>query len=256
MLLGDTRARKWLVIAGGLGMTLSAALVAGAHSFSTILLAGIISSPSSGAFVTLSQATLMDLNPGREPHMMARWSASGALANLIAPLLLAGGFALAFGWRWMYAMLAAWGLIWTLLTASRPFPLPPHAAATAEAGSGGYPAVLGGLLRSLWATVRNLDLLRWLALLEMSDLLLDIFSGYAALYFADVIGLNAVQTSLVLSLLMLVGLIDDLVLIPLLERFPGRAIVRFTADWAVLIYAAFLLAPGRRSRSGWPCLSG
>ena len=268
MLLGDTPWRKHLVIAGGLGMALSAALVAGAHSFTAILLAEIISFPSSGAFVTLSQATLIDLNPGREPHMMARWSASGALANLIAPLILAGGFALALGWRWMYAALAAWGLVLTLVTAFRPFPAHPHAVSSAIDGSGERQSVLRGLFRNLWEAVHNLNLLRWLALLEMSDLLLDMFSGYVALYFADVMGLNAVQTGLALSLLMLVSLVSDLALIPLLERFSGRAIVRFTAAWAILVYAAFLLAPWtlvkiglallvRLSTLGWyPVLEG
>jgi FSR family fosmidomycin resistance protein-like MFS transporter len=243
MLLGDTRWRKLLVIAGGLGMALSAALVAGAHSFAAILLAEIIAFPSSGAFVTLSQATLMDLNPGREPHMMARWSVSGALANLIAPLVLAGGFALALGWRWMYTVLAGWGLLLTLVTALRPFPRHPRAVSAEAEGPGRKPSTARILLRNLWETARNLNLLRWLGLLEMSDLLLDMFSGYVVLYFADIVGLNAVQTSLALSLLMLVSLIDDLVLIPLLERLPGRTIVRFTASWAVLVYAAFLLAP-------------
>jgi FSR family fosmidomycin resistance protein-like MFS transporter len=242
MLLGDTRYRKHLVIAGGLGMALAAALVAGAHSFTALLLAEIISFPSSGAFVTLSQATLMDLNPGREPHMMARWSASGALANLIAPLILAGGFALALGWRWMYAALAVWGLVLALVTVFRPFPVHPHAVSSATDESGGTLWVLRTLFRNLWVTIHNLNLLRWLALLEMSDLLLDMFSGYVALYFADVMGLDAVQTSLALSLLMLVSLVSDLATIPLLERFSGRAIVRFTAAWAVLAYTAFLLA--------------
>ncbi len=43
---------------------------------------------------------------------------------------------------------------------------------------------------------------------------------------------------------MLVSLVSDLALIPLLERFAGRAIVRFTAAWAILVYTAFQLAPG------------
>jgi len=128
--------------------------------------------------------------------------------------------------------------------------------------------VLRGLVRNLWEAICNYNLLRWLALLEVSDLLLDMFSGYVALYFADVMGLDAVRTSLVLSLLMLVSLVSDLVTIPLLERFAGRAIVRFTAAWAVLVYAAFLLAPWplvkialalfvRLSTLGWyPVLEG
>ncbi len=102
MLLGDTRCRKWLVVGGGLAICLALLMLAGAQSFTVALLAFVIAFPASGAFVTLSQATLMDLNPGRQAQMMARWTAAGSLGNLIGPLLLAGGFALGWGWRWAY----------------------------------------------------------------------------------------------------------------------------------------------------------
>lgn len=265
MLLGDTRLRKFIVIAGGLGMSISAALIAGAHSFTAILLAGIISAPCSGAFVSLSQATLVDLNPGREAHVMARWSISGSLANLVAPLILAGGFALAFGWRWIYAVMAVGGLILTLIAASRPFPV--HHPAPSDNPDTRL-AALSRLARNLWEMIRNWNLLRWLWLQQMSDLLLDMFSGYVALYFADEMGLTAAETGLALTMLMLVSLVSDLALIRLLERFAGRAIVRFTAFWAIPIYAAFLLAPWplvkiglallvRQATLGWyPVLEG
>lgn len=99
-------------------MAFSLLLVAGAHSYPLLLLAFVVSFPASGAFVTLSQATLMDLNPGREPHMMARWTVAGTLGNLIGPLLLAGGFSLALGWRWAYVFLALFGIALTLLCAA------------------------------------------------------------------------------------------------------------------------------------------
>ena len=63
-LLGDTRYRKRLVIGGGLAICLALLLLAGAQNFSMALLALVIAFPASGAFVTLSQATLMDQNPG------------------------------------------------------------------------------------------------------------------------------------------------------------------------------------------------
>ena len=102
MLLGDTGSRKRLVVGGGLAIALSLLLVASARSFPVVLLAFSMSYPASGAFVSLSQATLIDLNPGREPQGMARWSVAGSFGNLLGPLLVAGGFALALGWRWVY----------------------------------------------------------------------------------------------------------------------------------------------------------
>jgi FSR family fosmidomycin resistance protein-like MFS transporter len=94
MLLGDTRHRKRLVVGGGLAICLALLMLAGAQNFPVAVLALVIAFPASGAFVTLSQATLMDQNPGRQEQMMARWTAAGSLGNLAGPLLLAGGFAL------------------------------------------------------------------------------------------------------------------------------------------------------------------
>src|SRR4030042_2565985 len=111
MLLGDTRYRKHIMLGGGLAIVLSLVAIASANSFSLVLVAMVIGFPASGAFVSLSQATLMDLNPGREPHMMARSTVSGSVANLIGPLILAAGLALGFGWRWAYFGMAILCLI-------------------------------------------------------------------------------------------------------------------------------------------------
>jgi len=240
MLLGDTFLRKRLILGGGLGMAFTALIIAGVQSFPVLLLAEMLCFPSSGAFVTLSQATLMDLNPGREPHMMARWSVAGSLANLIGPLLLAGGFALALGWRWAYGLAAILGLALTMLVWKRPFTAHEPPKGTQLPGT---LATIKSLLRNLWEALRNPKLLRWEALLLMSDLLLDVFTGYATLYFVDVVGLSQVHTALVLSLMMLAGLISDVMLIPLLERFNGQKIVRISATLMIPLYAAFLLAP-------------
>ena len=89
MLLGDTRLRKRLMVGGGLIIAFSLLLLASASSFPVILAAFIISFPASGAIVTLSQATLIDRNPGREHQMMARWTVTGSLGTVLGPLVLA-----------------------------------------------------------------------------------------------------------------------------------------------------------------------
>lgn len=122
LLLGDTRYRKHIMLGGGLAIIISLLLIAGTHSFPLVLLGMVIGFPASGAFVSLSQATLMDLNPGREPHMMARWTLAGSIANLIGPLLLAGGLALGFGWRWAYFGMAGICLVLVCLTWLRQIP--------------------------------------------------------------------------------------------------------------------------------------
>jgi FSR family fosmidomycin resistance protein-like MFS transporter len=242
MLLGDTHWRKHIVTGGGLAIVLSLVLIATAHSFPLILAAMIIGFPASGAFVTLSQATLMDLNPGREAHMMARWTASGSVANLVGPLFLAAGFALGFGWRWAFFALAGLCLVLVLIQWPNKFPTHPHSEAL-QGSAQHSTQQLRGILSGLWEALRNRSLLRWMALLQFSDLLLDVLTGYLPLYFTDVSGFSIAQASLLLSVLMGAGLISNLALIPLLERMPGRTVVRWSSAATLLIYPLFLLLP-------------
>jgi FSR family fosmidomycin resistance protein-like MFS transporter len=99
------------------------------------------------------------------------------------------------------------------------------------------------LLAGFWEAMRNPILMRWLILLQFSDLLLDVLAGYLPLYFTDVTGMSIAQASLMMSVLMLAGLISNIVLIPMLDRFPGRNLVRISAGVTGVLYAAWLLAP-------------
>ncbi|MFZ2098589.1 MAG: MFS transporter [Anaerolineales bacterium] len=238
MLLGDTRYRKHIMLAGGLAIILSLLAIAGTRLFPFMLFGMVIGFPASGAFVSLSQATLMDLNPGREPHMMARWTLFGSVANLIGPLILAGGFALGFGWRWMYFAMAGLCLLLVLMTRLRQIPLHPGIENPLRSKQS-----IHDLLQGLWEAVRNPQLIRWMILLQLSDLLLDVLTGYLPLYFTDVAGFSVAQASLMFSVLMLAGLISNIVLIPVLERFAGRKVVRLSAGVTGVLYAVWLLTP-------------
>ncbi len=236
MLLGDTHLRKALVIGGGLAVVLAIALIASAPSFMVILGATILAFPASGAFVTLAQATLVDQNPQREAQVMARWTLAGSIGNLVGPILLAGVFAAGLTWRWGYWALAAVALPLVLLVLRSPFPKP--AAVHAN-----WRAELSALGRGAWQALTNLSLLRWMLLIEIADLLLDIFTSFAPLYFTNVAGMDNTQASLALSLMLAGSLIADAITIPLLERFQGRSLVRWSAVVALALFAAFLLAP-------------
>ena len=240
MLLGDTRLRKHLMIGGGLIITLSLLLLANASSYPFVLAAFMISFPASGAFVTLSQATLMDHNPGREHQVMARWTVAGSLGTVLGPLVLAGGFALAFGWRWVFTVLGVMAFVLTISLMR--YRITAHGSSLVQPEEVN-PGVPKRLLQNLWQALRNAHLLRWVLLLQLSDLLLDVFTGYVALYFTDVVGMKAAQASLLLGVLMGAGLIADLLLVPLLEKVPGRKVVRISAFLAVILYPTWLLVP-------------
>jgi MFS transporter, FSR family, fosmidomycin resistance protein len=247
MLLGDTRLRKRLVVGGGLAIVLALLLAAWAPTFTWLLVAMVVMFPASGAFVSLAQATLMDAHPGREAQMMARWVVSGSVANLVGPLFLAVLLTASLTWREAFISLAGLGLLLTLWTARQDFPavaITTHEAAHSEPMRLAVWHEIRALVRGLGAAITNLGLLRWIILLATADLLGDIYTSYLPLYFTDMVGTSQTQTSLLLSLFMGAGLISDLVVVWLLERFPGRRVVRISAGIIAILFPAWLLVTG------------
>jgi FSR family fosmidomycin resistance protein-like MFS transporter len=94
------------------------------------------------------------------------------------------------------------------------------------------------------AALRNREVLRWLGLLEAADLLLDIFHGYLALYLVDVARTDARVAALGVAVWTGAGLVGDWLLLVVLRRVSGRRFLRVTAVAALVVYPAFLLAPG------------
>lgn len=86
-------------------------------------------------------------------------------------------------------------------------------------------------------------MLRWLILLRFSDLMLDVLLGYLALYFVDVVGVTAGQAATAVAVWTGVGLLGDVLLIPLLERVPGLRYLRLSAAVKLMLFPAFLLIP-------------
>jgi FSR family fosmidomycin resistance protein-like MFS transporter len=237
-ILGDVWKRRVLILGGGLFFAASLLLTSLSGSFVVLLVSFIIFNPASGAFVSLSQATLMDSDPARHEHNMARWTLAGSLGVLLGPLLL-GGLALAgFGWRGAFLALALSSLgifffTWRRLprSTSRQPVLP--------------------RLEDLWVGLRNAlsalrrgEVLRWLVLLEFSDLMLDVFYGFLALYFVDVAGLTSAQAALAVAVWTGAGLLGNFLLIPLLERVSGLATLRVSVVLEFILFPAFLLVPG------------
>src|SRR5439155_299758 len=62
--------------------------VASAGSFAVLMVAFIAFYPASGAFVSLTQAEIMDARPDRQAQVMARWDLAGAAGAVAGPLLL------------------------------------------------------------------------------------------------------------------------------------------------------------------------
>ena len=71
--------------------------------------------------------------------------------------------------------------------------------------------------------------------------MLDILSGFLALYFVDVVDTSNTQASFALTVWLGLGLLGDFLLIPLLERVPGLAYLRLSATIVLCLYPTFLV---------------
>lgn len=234
-ILGDVWKRRILILGGGILFALALLLVGISQSFIALLAANILFYPSSGAFVGLSQAALMDHDPTRHEHNMARWALAGSLGQVIGPLLLGVSVALGVGWRGGHGLFAVLALV--LVTAAWRHPFVTPAQANGEATS--FKASLISALKAL----RRLDLLRWLTLLEFSNLMLDVLLGYLALYMVDVAQVSQAEAGIAVAVWTGVGLIGDVLLIPLLERVHGLSYLRVSALVELVLFSAFLLTP-------------
>ncbi len=237
-ILGDVWKRRAIVLGGGVVYAAALLLTALSHSFTPLLLSFLLFYPASGAFVSLSQATLMDLDPARREQNMARWTAAGSLGVVAGPLALGGAAALALGWRGLFVVFA--GLSAALLVVAWRMPSPNDQSAAAHLD---IKAFLDGLGEAL-AALRRGEVVRWLVLLEFSDLMLDVLLGFLALYMVDVAGVTPVQAGMAVAVWTGVGLLGDFLLIPLLERVQGLRYLRLSAALELLLFPLFLLAPG------------
>ena len=235
-ILGDVWKRRILILGGGLFFVGALCLTGISHSFIPFLLSFILFYPASGAFVGLSQASLMDLAPDRQEQNMARWTFSGSLGIVVGPLLLSGMLVFGFGWRPAFLLLGA--LSGLILLAAWRF-VPQHGKPTDQ-----FPRisdVLAGF-RNAFLELRNVQVVRWLVLLEFSDLMLDVLYGFLALYFVDVAGFSAGNAALAVAVWTGAGLVGDFLIIPLVERIKGLDYLRWSVGLELFLFPAFMLA--------------
>ena len=227
---GDTQWRRTLIAAGGIAFGGAALAVATADGFWALLAALVVLYPAAGAFVSLSQATLMDLEPERREQNMARWSVAGGIGAVAGPLGLAGLVALGLGWRVAFVALAVAAIALTATGLWR-----------GRQGTGWptrtrFGAALGALRRG--------EVVRWLVLLELADLMLDVLLGFLALYVVDEVGASTAAGGVAVAVWTGAGLVGGIGIVYLLRRVSGLRYLRVSAIAALGLYAGFLLIPG------------
>lgn len=250
-LLSDIGWRRWVVLGGGVTFILALFGTAAAPGFGLLLAATCLLFPASGAFVSLAQATWMDLEPASTERNMARWVVAGSVGGIVGPLLLVGVVGLGSGWGGA-TVIAALMTVPVLLFARR-LRFPPSHPDTAH---------LRAAVRGAISALRERRVLRWLTLVQLTDLLGDVFVGFAALYLVDEGGASPGVAAAGVGILSVASLLGDALVIRILRRMNGLSWLRWSAVCALVVYPAFLLVgslagklilllPLGLVRSGW-----
>jgi MFS transporter, FSR family, fosmidomycin resistance protein len=238
-ILADVWKRRVLILGGGVIFAISLVLTSAAQTFYVLLFTFIIFAPASGAFVSLAQSTWMDADPGRRDHNMARWTLAGSIGVVLGPLALGAALTIGLGWRGLQLVLAALTIVAVIVA----FPsLHPPLPAESVPQIPTLKSFLEGL-RNTFSALRRPNVIRWMLLLEFSDLMLDTLLAFLALYFVNLAGLTPQVAAFAVAVWTVVGLIGDFLLIPLLERVSGLAYLRVSVMTELILFPAFLLVP-------------
>jgi FSR family fosmidomycin resistance protein-like MFS transporter len=238
-ILADIRKRHLLVLAGGVLFGVSLFLTAASPGFGVLLLSFILFYPASGAFVSLSQAELMDHDPLRKDQNMARWTLAGAAGAVAGPLALGLVAGLGAGWRDLYFFSAA-AAAGVLGLAAR-FSFPAFALGTRQGPQGSTHSFREGLRGAIRALKRG-TVLRWLALLEFANPMLDVLFGFLALFLVEVAGVSPGEAALGVTFWTGSEIMGDLLLIPLLDRMDGLRYLRISAATVCVLFPLFLVS--------------
>jgi MFS transporter, FSR family, fosmidomycin resistance protein len=153
----------------------------------------------------------------------------GLLASV--PLLLGSLLELPLG---VLALAAA--VAWLGVARNPPQPV---AAGEPPARPGAAAAV-----RRVPAALRRPGVARCLVLLQVCDLLLDVLTGFVALYLVDVVHATPDQAAFGVAIRLGAGLAGDAAVVWALHWTGGLSLLRVSAAAAALLYPGFLLVPG------------
>lgn len=235
-ILADAWHRKRIMVGGALGFAAGLILTAAAQTFTMMIAAFTLLFPSSGAFVAVSQGALVDDGSNRQEHQMARWALAGSLGVVIGPVLMWGAIQLGLGWRELFAACAVLIGLAGVGVARFRIEQPP---ATESIN-----AMLKTGFRDVWQAAKQTSVRRWIILLQLGGLVMDVMLGFLALYFVDVVGVDEGRAAFAIIVLSVVGLFGDGLILPLLQRVTGVTYLRISAVAVLIIFATFLLVPG------------
>ena len=233
-IFSDRGKRQILIIGGGILYALSLVITGISHTFLLLLLSFFLFYPSCGAIVSLSQTEMMDKQPNFRVKNMAKWSLAGSVGVVLGPLLFSGILLVGGNWRTPFFIFSGLTLVLTVIKWRKPvYQINPEKTIP-----------FSDSIRRVFHALLDLKVLRWLILLTFSNLMLDVFLGFLTLYFVDVVFVSQHQASIAVGVWAVVGLVGDLLLIPLLDKVPGLIYLKRSTFLELILFPIFLIIPG------------
>jgi len=234
--LADRLGRALLVRGGLYAMALSFAVAAAAPGPVTLACAIAIWNVATGAAVSFTEATLVDLWPERRARTLARWSLMAMAGDFAAPVVL-GALALlgagAAGWRIAFAGVGGLVALLALAITLRPFPAPPATPDEDEP--------------TLWQAVRDAlrdrVLIAWLFGMALCNLLDEILVVFATIRVRDELGGSAVMQSATVGAFVAGGALGLVALDRLLVRYREHQLMIGCGLLCAASFVAWLVAP-------------
>jgi FSR family fosmidomycin resistance protein-like MFS transporter len=181
----------------------------------------------------------MDTDPARHEHNMARWTFAGSLGVVSGSLALVASGS---NWRGMFFVTGVMTLVALIVVWNQRHLIPQTGnGANGDEDEEEEPLPFMTAFKNAFAALKRREVVRWLTLLEFSDLMLDGLHGYLALYFVDVAGTDPKTAALGVAVWTGVGLVGDFLLIPLLERINGLTYLRYSVVVEMILFPLFLI---------------
>lgn len=201
-----------------------------------LILALALLYPASGAFVSISQGALVDVDPVRGDRNLAIWTIAGSIGAATGPLLIVAGLP----WRAVFAGFAVVGVVLTGAVSRHDL-----------GGDGGEPG--SGAIR---AALRLPGVVRWLLLLELESLGTEVLFSFLALYLADTAHASARTAALAIALCTGAGLLGNILLVRLLRHVDRLRLLRASAAVAVPLFICLQIVPGVPAKLAFAAVLG
>jgi len=236
-LLSDRGSKRWWIIGGLAGLSLSFVLIGSAHNFALLLPGFMLIALCGKAAVGLSQAALIDQAAMSSVRIMTRWTLLGSIGDLLAPLTVTLAVIAGAGWSGLCWLAAALWLAVALAALPQRFP-----PARASVVAGDADSELVGVWAGLRMALRDPALLRWAALSTIPTMMDEVFLAFVSLYLRDSLHASQALLGVIIAIDMAGSLLGLLIVGQIVKRGKVRPqrLLLWLALLALLGVAGFL----------------